>query len=171
MSAMASQIAGVSMFCLTVCSSADQRKHQSSASLAFVRGIHRWPMNSPHKGPVTCFLCFLLMTSLWQVPCSARRKLRKNNFMHVLELTCFVLFWCVYGFQVIYRCALFRFQGNVSHLGVYFVFVVVVVCLFVFVFFCLFVFFFGGGVEVMVVSIGMRSGFSQCVNDMRFNEK
>ena len=32
---------------------ADQKKHQSSASLAFVRGIHRWPVNSPHKGPVT----------------------------------------------------------------------------------------------------------------------
>ena len=32
---------------------ADQRKHQSSASLAFVRGIHRWPVNSPHKWPVT----------------------------------------------------------------------------------------------------------------------
>ena len=31
----------------------DQRKHQSSALLAFVRGIHRWPVNSPHKGPVT----------------------------------------------------------------------------------------------------------------------
>ena len=30
-----------------------QRKHQSSASLAFVRGIHRWPVDSPHKGPVT----------------------------------------------------------------------------------------------------------------------
>ena len=37
----------------TVYSGADQRKHQSSASLAFVRGIHRWPMNSPHKWPVT----------------------------------------------------------------------------------------------------------------------
>ena len=31
----------------------DQRKHQSSASLAFVRGIHLWPVNHPHKGPVT----------------------------------------------------------------------------------------------------------------------
>ena len=30
-----------------------QRKHQSFVSLAFVRGIHRWPVNSPHKGPVT----------------------------------------------------------------------------------------------------------------------
>ena len=37
----------------TVYWGADQRKHQSSASLAFVRGIHRWPVNSPHKGPVT----------------------------------------------------------------------------------------------------------------------
>ena len=36
-----------------VYSGADQRKHQNSASLAFVRGIHRWPMNSPHKWPVT----------------------------------------------------------------------------------------------------------------------
>ena len=32
---------------------ADQRKHQSSASLAFVRGIHQGPVNSPHKWPVT----------------------------------------------------------------------------------------------------------------------
>ena len=29
------------------------KKHQSPASLTFVRGIHRWPVNSPHKGPVT----------------------------------------------------------------------------------------------------------------------
>ena len=36
----------------TVCSGADQRKHHSSTSLAFVRGIHRWPVNSPHNGPV-----------------------------------------------------------------------------------------------------------------------
>ena len=37
----------------TVCSGADQRKHQSSASLAFVRGIHRWSANFPHKYPAT----------------------------------------------------------------------------------------------------------------------
>ena len=36
-----------------VYSGADQNKHQSFASLAFVRGIHRWPVNSPHKWPVT----------------------------------------------------------------------------------------------------------------------
>ena len=37
----------------TVWSGPDQRKHQSSASLAFVRGIHRWPVNSLNEGPVT----------------------------------------------------------------------------------------------------------------------
>ena len=53
MSAMASQITSVSIVYSTICSDADQRKHQNSASLAFVGGIHRWPVNSPHKGPVT----------------------------------------------------------------------------------------------------------------------
>ena len=37
----------------TVYSGVDQRKHQNSESLAFVREINRWPVNSPHKGPVT----------------------------------------------------------------------------------------------------------------------
>ena len=43
MSAMTSQITGISIVCLTVCSGADQRKHQSSASLTFVRRIHDVP--------------------------------------------------------------------------------------------------------------------------------
>ena len=53
MSAMASQITSVWIVCSIVYSGADQRKHQSSASLAFVRGINRSPVDSPHKGPVT----------------------------------------------------------------------------------------------------------------------
>ena len=53
MSAMASQITSLTIFYPTLYSGADQRKHQSSMSLAFVRGIHRRPVNSPHKGPVT----------------------------------------------------------------------------------------------------------------------
>ena len=53
MSWMASQITSLTIVYTTVYSGADQRKHQSSASLAFVRGIHRWPVNSPHKWPVT----------------------------------------------------------------------------------------------------------------------
>ena len=55
MGAMASQIDCLlkSIVYSSVYSSADQRKHQSSASLALVRGIHLSPINSPHKGPVT----------------------------------------------------------------------------------------------------------------------
>ena len=62
MVAIASQITSLSIVFPTVYSDADQRKHQSSASLAFVQGIHRWPVNqgirrwpvnSPHKWPVT----------------------------------------------------------------------------------------------------------------------
>ena len=53
MSDMASQITSFSVVYSILCSDADQRKHQSSAPLAFVRGIHRWPVNSPHRGPVT----------------------------------------------------------------------------------------------------------------------
>ena len=53
MVAMASQITSLTIVYSTVCSDADQRKHESSASLAFVWGIHRGPVNSPHKWPVT----------------------------------------------------------------------------------------------------------------------
>ena len=64
MSAMASQITGVSIVCRTVCSGADHRKHQSSASLAFVRGStgDRWiPLTKIQwRGK-----CFHLMTSSW----------------------------------------------------------------------------------------------------------
>ena len=49
----ASQITSLTVVYSTVYSGADQRKHKSSASLAFVRGIHRRPVNSPHKWPVT----------------------------------------------------------------------------------------------------------------------
>ena len=53
MDSIASQITNLTTVCSTVYSGADQRKHQSSASLAFVWGIQRWPVNSPHKWPVT----------------------------------------------------------------------------------------------------------------------
>ena len=52
MSAMASQITGVTIVYSTVRFQI-KRKHRSSVSLAFVRGIHRWPVNSPYKGPAT----------------------------------------------------------------------------------------------------------------------
>ena len=53
MDAMASQITSLAIFYSADYSDTDQRQHQSSASLAFVRGIDRWPVNSPHKAPVT----------------------------------------------------------------------------------------------------------------------
>ena len=53
MGAVASQIASLKIVYSIVNSGADQRKHQSSVSLAFVKGIHWWPVNSTHKRPVT----------------------------------------------------------------------------------------------------------------------
>ena len=53
MSAIASQITSLTIVYSSVYWGADQRKHQSSASLAFVGEIHQWPVYFPHKGPVT----------------------------------------------------------------------------------------------------------------------
>ena len=53
MNTVASQITILTIVYLTVYSDVDQRKHQSSTSLAFVRVIRRGPVNSPHKWPVT----------------------------------------------------------------------------------------------------------------------
>ena len=52
MNTMASEITNITIVYSTTYSGVDQRKHQSSASLAFVCGIHRWPTNSRHKGPM-----------------------------------------------------------------------------------------------------------------------
>ena len=62
MSTIASQITSITIVYSTVYSGADQRNHQRFASLAFVWGIHRGPVNSPHKAQVTR-KCFYLMTS------------------------------------------------------------------------------------------------------------
>ena len=53
MGTIATQITSLTVVYSNVHSDADQEKHQSSASLAFVWGIHREPVNSPHKWPVT----------------------------------------------------------------------------------------------------------------------
>ena len=53
MSGMASQITSLTIVYSTVYTGAAQRKHQSPTSLAFVRGLHRGPVNSQHKWPVT----------------------------------------------------------------------------------------------------------------------
>ena len=53
MGAMTFEITSLTIVYSTVYSGVDPSKYQSSALLAFVRGVHRWPVNSPHKGPVT----------------------------------------------------------------------------------------------------------------------
>ena len=79
MSAMTSQVTRVSILYSTVCSGAD-KKSQSSASPAFVRGIHRWPLNSSHKGSVTRKM-FPIVTSSWD------EITVKNNWTFLLEIS------------------------------------------------------------------------------------
>ena len=83
MTTIASQITSLVVVYSIVYSGADQRKHQSSTSLAFVRGNHRGPVNSPHKWPVTrkifpfddiimflvVSLCFLQYGEYWYIVC------------------------------------------------------------------------------------------------------
>ena len=66
---MASQTTSILIVYSTIYWGADQRKHENSASLGFVRVIHRWPLNSPHKGPVTRKMFsfdVVIMTKKWR---------------------------------------------------------------------------------------------------------
>ena len=84
MSAMVSQITSLTIVYSTVYSGADQRKHHSSASLASVRVIHRWSVNSPHKGPVMRIM-FLFDDVIISVPIG-----RVNGYASVMQN---VLWW------------------------------------------------------------------------------
>ena len=70
MGAMASQIPNVSIVCSIIYSGANQRKHQSCMSLAFVGGIHR-TVDSPYKGPVTWKIFPFDDFIMWCTPCSS----------------------------------------------------------------------------------------------------
>ena len=83
MGVIASQITSLAIVYSTVYSdSIGQRKHQSSASLAFVRGIHRWPVNSPHKWPVTrkmlpfddVIMFLQISPKFWQVSTASKHR-------------------------------------------------------------------------------------------------
>ena len=80
MGEMASQVTSLTIVYSTVYSGADQRKHQCSASLAVVQGIHRWPVNSLHIGQ-QLVKCFHLMTS----SCNMINIPRKMLMAHVLQ--------------------------------------------------------------------------------------
>ena len=87
MGTMASQITSLTIVYLIVYSDAEQRKHQSSASLAFVRGLSRWisRTNGQLRGK-----CFHLMTSSWPTPLiydfSGASQERKNWEMYDMNL-------------------------------------------------------------------------------------
>ena len=55
------------------------KKHQSSTSLVFVRGIHQWLVDSPHKGPVMRKI-FPFDNVIMSQPCSYR-------YCHVISMT------------------------------------------------------------------------------------
>ena len=101
MGSMAAQITSLTIVYSIVCSAADQRKHQSSASLAFVRGIHRWPVNSPHKWPVTRKM-FPWMTSSW---CHSHSKYASKILRGVACAS-----WRIES--LVYRCLLYSVQTN-----------------------------------------------------------
>ena len=89
MGTIASQITRLTIVYSTVYSDADQRKYQSSASLAFVRGIHRRPVNTPHKWPVTRKI-FPFDDVIMDFSCTM---ILKKICFSLLLLQCFKLSW------------------------------------------------------------------------------
>ena len=86
MSVMASQITGITIVYTTVCSDANQRRHRSSASLAFVRGIHQWPVNSPHKGPAMRKR-FHVIASSWSCLSNHKNTFSSSNLYRHVDVT------------------------------------------------------------------------------------
>ena len=95
MSTMASQITSLRVVYSIVYSDADQRKHQSSASLAFVRGIHRWPVNSPHKGPVTRKMFPIDNGIMGSCELWFNVEKNKDNFLYLFETLRNIITKCV----------------------------------------------------------------------------
>ena len=86
MSAMTSQLTGVSIVYSTGCSAADQRKHQRPALLVFVRGIHRWPLNSSHKRLITWKMFsfdYVIMVRCWYYSGSPNTKWYRRSNPHI----------------------------------------------------------------------------------------
>ena len=89
MSTIASQITSLTIVYSTVYT--DQSKHQSSASLAFVWGIHRGPVNSPHKWPVTRkmfpFDDVIMSAVLWTTCVTTEISITNNHSHNTSECT------------------------------------------------------------------------------------
>ena len=83
MNVMAAQMTSLKIVYWTVYTGADQRKHQSVASLAFVREL-----NSPHKGPVTrklfpfddvIMILFIFLFDWYEIPAPFKNPLITNT--------------------------------------------------------------------------------------------
>ena len=100
MSTKASQITSLRIVYSAIYSGAYQRKHQSSASRAFARGVHQWPVNSPHKRPVTRKMFSLDVVFM---------NLRLNNCWYV-HVSVHSLKFCHTGI-----CWIYYFEPRVCH--------------------------------------------------------
>ena len=100
MGAIASQITGLTIVYSIVYSDADQRKHQSSASLAFVRGFHRGPVNSPHKWPVARkMFSFYDVILQWSMHYLKQRLGIHFRFHAIWLLVLLIYMWASYAAQ------------------------------------------------------------------------
>ena len=95
MSAMASQITSLIIVYSTVYSGTDQRKHQSSVSLVFVRGIHWWSVISSHKGPVMRRM-FLFDDIIMVQYCCVQPRIKSNIPMKIVRIKKFQMILNVY---------------------------------------------------------------------------
>ena len=101
MGTMASQIISLTIVYSTNYSGADQRKHQSSASLAFVWRIHQWPVNSQHKWPVMWkmfpfddVIMIVMFFHLLFVDNINSRTAKNFSFLSVQEIDWLKFFFC-----------------------------------------------------------------------------
>ena len=133
MSAMVSQITGLLIVFWTICSGTDERKHQSSASLAVVKGIHWWLVASPHKGPIKwkmfpfdvvimiqlnlhpktilipSFLSKVAFCTTWNVICTPRNAILVKSMQHTQ------MYW---PYRMLHwgKTALWHFKSSVIHI-------------------------------------------------------
>ena len=106
---MVSHITRNSIVCSTICSGAHHWKYSSSASLTAVRGIHRWPLDSIHKGPVTRKVYWLSVVT---------DKYKCHLAAHMFDIVCcwnFLRFhWWIWWFPFFFVSFIFR-NGFMSY--------------------------------------------------------
>ena len=104
MGAMVAKITSFTIVCTTVYSDADQWEHQISASLAFVRGIHRGPVNSPHKRSVTRKVFpfdDVIMYQLSSTGCKSMVEVIHHFDVSIMQLKLPILHCFVFVFEII----------------------------------------------------------------------